>query len=632
MSGRRLSQPDTDADRTLAEALASPTPASFTMIAGAGAGKTTSLVKALARTLDAHGPSLLARGQQIACITYTVVAAEEIHADVEKNELVHVSTIHSFLWMIIKPFERDIHKWVIEKLKADIAELIAKREEFTPRTRPETRAKNEEDARRREQQLKAAKTITSWSYSTGADYARGVIGHEDVLKMTTQTVLAKPLLAKIVASRFPFIFVDESQDTMREVVDCLKHIQSVANGALCVGFFGDPMQAIFMRGVRHIDVDASWLKLTKQENYRSSARVLALVNNIRAADDEVQQILGNPAVQVEGHADLFVLPADEDRTAHLDVVRAWLDKRDGDRTWTDDDPLTGAKLLVMMHEMAADRLGFGELHTAFRTKGVPSEMRDAFEDGSAWPLTPILKLVMPAVDAFNGGRSLVPLLRTFSPALSDAAIGTGDPRPALQRAATVVASLAELVRDGGPGSIGQVLTAAGSSGLAELDPRLSSYLNVDASSAAAVLSESETVLLDAVTQCDVRQLPSYIRYVERQSPYSTHHGTKGTEYPRVLVVIDDEASKKFPGYSYGKLLGLAPLSDTDRKNQEQGVETVIERTRRLLYVCCSRAIESVAVVVFANNVEVAVEALAGTNIFATGPRTLVDLLTEAGVP
>ncbi len=595
------------------------------MVAGAGAGKTTSLVKALARTLDFHGPSLLAQGQQIACVTYTVVAANEIHADVDNNELVHVSTIHSFLWMIVKPFERDIHKWVLEKLRADIASLLAKREEFTSRTRAETRAKNEDDTRRRGQQLEATASIASWSYSTGADYARGVVGHEDVLKMATQLVMTKPLLAKIVASRFPFIFVDESQDTMREVVDCLKHIRSAADGAVCIGFFGDPMQAIFMRGIRHIDVEPEWLQLTKRENYRSSSQVLELVNNIRAADDGVQQVAGNPDTQSEGHADLFVLPADEHRTAHLDAVRRWLDRRDGERTWTDDDPDTGAKLLVMMHEMAADRLGFGELHAAFRTRATSAEMRDAFEEGTAWPLAPITKLVIPAVNAYNEGRSLVPLLRALSPVLSDASVGSGDPRPAMQQVAAVVARLTELVGEGGSGSIGQVVTLAGTSRLVELDSRLASYLKIDTSSTAAVLSDAETALLEQVMQCDVRQIPHYLRYIDRQSPYSTHHGTKGSEYPRVLVVIDDEASKRFPGYSYGKLLGLAALSETDRKNQAEGAESVVDRTRRLLYVCCSRAIESVAVVVFAPDVDGTATVLTNSGLFTATIHTLKDL-------
>ena len=75
------------------------------MIAGAGSGKTTSLVKALAHLSRARAPALRRRGQKIACITYTEVAVGEIWSDVGNDALFHVSTIHSFLWTVVHPFQ-----------------------------------------------------------------------------------------------------------------------------------------------------------------------------------------------------------------------------------------------------------------------------------------------------------------------------------------------------------------------------------------------------------------------------------------------------------------------------------------------------------------------------------------------
>jgi DNA helicase-2/ATP-dependent DNA helicase PcrA len=51
---------------------------SFVMTAGAGSGKTTSLVKALAHLAATKGPQFRQRGQRVACITYTEVAVGEI--------------------------------------------------------------------------------------------------------------------------------------------------------------------------------------------------------------------------------------------------------------------------------------------------------------------------------------------------------------------------------------------------------------------------------------------------------------------------------------------------------------------------------------------------------------------------
>jgi DNA helicase-2/ATP-dependent DNA helicase PcrA len=114
--------------------------------------------------------------------------------------------------------------------------------------------------------------------------------------------------------------------------------------------------------------------------------------------------------------------------------------------------------------------------------------------------------------------------------------------------------------------------------------------------------------LDAFAACDVSELPAYFQYIRQQSPYSTQHGTKGAEFRKVIVVLDDEEGN-YSLYSYEKLFRTKPLSDTDRKNLAAGSDWVLERTRRLLYVCVSRAVESLAVVLFASDVAAAETAL-----------------------
>ena len=62
-----------------------------------------------------------------------------------------------------------------------------------------------------------------------------------------------------------------------------------------------------------------------------------------------------------------------------------------------------------------------------------------------------------------------------------------------------------------------------------------------------------------------------------------------------MVVIDDEEARGFL-FSYEKLFGIKAKSDTDRRNEQSGNETSIDRTRRLFYVTCSRAQNSLAIV------------------------------------
>ena len=78
---------------------------SFRLEAGAGAGKTYSLVKALKFVIDEEGATLKRRNHRVACITYTNVASDQITSQVDRHPLVHSSTIHSFCWSLISCFQ-----------------------------------------------------------------------------------------------------------------------------------------------------------------------------------------------------------------------------------------------------------------------------------------------------------------------------------------------------------------------------------------------------------------------------------------------------------------------------------------------------------------------------------------------
>ena len=75
---RRTKSPDTDADKEIHACIKSVPPTPFVVTAGAGSGKTTSLIKAIDRVIAEHGATMLVRKQKVACITYTEVAANEI--------------------------------------------------------------------------------------------------------------------------------------------------------------------------------------------------------------------------------------------------------------------------------------------------------------------------------------------------------------------------------------------------------------------------------------------------------------------------------------------------------------------------------------------------------------------------
>jgi DNA helicase II / ATP-dependent DNA helicase PcrA len=173
--------------------------------------------------------------------------------------------------------------------------------------------------------------------------------------------------------------------------------------------------------------------------------------------------------------------------------------------------------------------------------------------------------------------------------------------------------LREVVSAAGPGSIGSALRLAFTSGLIDPDPRLVAYLDPQGDGTGADLSEDVANVVDAFMQCDVAEFPGYFKYVEDQSPYSTQHGTKGAEFPKVLVVLDDNEGA-WNMYSYEKLLGLRALSATDKDHRANGRDSVVERSRRLLYVCVSRATDALAVVLFTTDVDAAIQALKNSGL------------------
>lgn len=99
---------------------------SFFMFAGAGSGKTRSLINALEFLSAEKSEYLAEHGKKIAVITYTNAACDEISRRLQYKTIFHVSTIHSFLWDLIKNFQVDIRRWVEESIQEEILEIKSK--------------------------------------------------------------------------------------------------------------------------------------------------------------------------------------------------------------------------------------------------------------------------------------------------------------------------------------------------------------------------------------------------------------------------------------------------------------------------------------------------------------------------
>jgi DNA helicase-2/ATP-dependent DNA helicase PcrA len=622
MTGRSR-QKDTEADISLQHCLNAKPPQSFLMVAGAGSGKTTSLIKGLTEAVSKHGSRLSLKRQKIACITYTEVAAEEIWGDVGKNPLVHVSTIHSFLWLLIRGFQSDIREWVDGRIDEKIAELKDEAAKFSSRVRQRTRDKNQRDTQRYAQQKLRIASIRSFTYGTGSDYGSGILGHDDIIKMVPKIISERPLMRRLLAQQYPFVFVDESQDTAENVVAALKLVAQEMAHDFCLGFFGDPMQHIYQTGIGKIKPEPGWADITKPENFRCPLSIMAVANAIRHDGDGLVQIRGKMVevdgaqVPVQGSARLFILSTDVDRDDRIRKVRKWVAEKNDDPQWANEGDIDAIKVLIIVHRMAAKRLGFEELYAALNDKA-PEKFKSGFLDGSSWPLRPFTRFVMPLVvaDARGDEFEVIQILRKQSPLMKRDNLAGVDVAKRLGEIRNLTKKLQAMMQPGSGETCGAVLRLIHDAKVVKLDPRVLAYLdlpepepepeeNTNEAKAAEEQEEEELTkeisAMDAFLACPASQFKGYYRYVNDVSPFSTHQGIKGAEFERVLVVLDDEEGTHFQ-FSYEKYLGMKPLSDRESENAAEGKETTIERTRRLFYVCCTRAMRDLVVVFFTSDV------------------------------
>jgi len=633
----RTGQPDTDADRELRQCLDEQPLTSFVMVAGAGSGKTTSLVKALDHLARTRGGDLRRRGQQIACITYTDVAVGEMWGDVGNASLFHVSTIHSFLWTVVRPFQHDLRQWVAGRIEEKIG--AAQEKLANPRTRAGTREALGCDIGRYQRQRDDLAGVTHFIYGTGSDYAKGILGHDDILKIGPALITERPLLRTLIASRFPFIFIDESQDTSPTFVDALRQIAYTAGDGFCLGFFGDPMQKIYLTGAGPIALGESWNEITKPENFRCPTSVLRVINRIRAEDDGLQQVRGRTVERdgvhepVMGTARLFVMPADGHRTARLAEIRRWLSEKNDDPLWESNDDNADVRVLVLVHRMAARRLGFPNVYAALNDHGQNS-LKDGLLDGTAWVLRPFLAYLLPLVIAERAGANfdVIAALRAQCPLLSKDRLPGQNVPHLLGRLKEDVGRLVQMFGAGSVSTIREVLTLVRDQEIADLDIRFVRYLagvpDEDNDGDNGPEGEAVNAFLDSLAT----ELWGYREYLEDQSPFATQQGIKGAEFQRVLVILDDEESD-YNLFSYGKYFKITPLSATDEKHIKEGSDSVLERTRRLFYVCCSRAVQDLAVVLFVpDNVIADATAAAQTIFAATDVHGLAELMGDQRGP
>ena len=158
---------DDHVDEKLEEYFDLDSPKSFFLFAGAGSGKTRSLVKLLNVVRSRFGERLQRNHGRVGVITYTNAARDEIRHRLKYDPLVEVSTIHSFCWELIKTHTNDIKEIIEQKLVKEIEKLVSEEE----KGRPGTKASIERQTKIKSKsiRLKGLKSIRKFSYSPSGE-------------------------------------------------------------------------------------------------------------------------------------------------------------------------------------------------------------------------------------------------------------------------------------------------------------------------------------------------------------------------------------------------------------------------------------------------------------------------------
>jgi len=567
------------------------------MIAGAGAGKTSSLVEALGRVRDHEGATLRRHGQRIACITFTKRAVEVIKARLGFDELYLVSTLHGFLWGQISTFHADIRQVLQESHIPALIEKAKKNDNGG-------KSKNAQQARAKVEwlrgQLAAIGSIQYFRYAdtSFSDYEKGQIGHDDVIEIATYLFAKNATFRRITGLRFPYIFVDEAQDTSEGIIAGLNLVCAGA-GLPVIGYFGDPWQQIYDRSAGDFAPPVGGAIIKKAENFRCSKSVIRLLNAYRG---DVQQYAAGENSACEGTVEFLLVKAEEPaeprkRYSEEQIGRALarMDAAVEDWGWAGRSDVMR---LFLARQMIARRLGFSDLNRLFTGDYASSHAKDAFEEGEHFLLKPLLSTIYPLITAQNQGddRKIINLLRSDSPAFAIDGLNAGKSlKLMIDRSKALVGQLHALWSTE---TIGVILRFCIDKKIILPSERLREQL--DRAPRAEPFDEDlhsldkGDWLADSLFQMTPGQVSRYADYLDNNTAYSTQHGVKGEEYEKVMVVYDDiEAA--WNNYSFTKT--LTPLTAGEPTDRQRSI------SQKLAYVSFSRAKEDLRVLLFTANPE-----------------------------
>ncbi|WP_054851081.1 ATP-dependent helicase [Olleya sp. ITB9] len=581
----------------------------FLLSGGAGSGKTYTLVQVIKKCIEDFPTS------KVACMTYTNAAVKEIEERVNHKNL-NVTTIHDFLWDNIKHFQKELKQSLIVLANDD---LITRINISSVNPVPNDFFDDLEKGIQYKEYLRLQE---------------GIISHDELLILANHLFKTYPKLNDILKDRFKFIFVDEYQDTSKLVIEIFLEHFELSDKKNIVGFFGDAMQCIYDNTVGNLDEykgenDNKVREVQKQQNRRNPKLVIDLANRLRTdglvqtESDDVKA----PNMNEEGalkDGSIQFLYSDNN---NIQAVKEYLD-------WDFSDS-KNTKELNLTHNLIADKAGIRNLMNIYNSDGllkyknrVRKYIKDngIDEDFSAMtfgevsdflvdvnPTNSMQRFIDDNPELYNVARNqnwdvfskiyvdkdqllddkkqseddenkkgskrdalirhlfkIETNIFLYSNKRYNEFLRATDYRFSIRRIEdkrVLKASIESLINVGQK-TIEEVINEANENGVCLIDDKLERF-KID-----------KEYLFNRVKNVKYKEFQKLFIYLEGFTPFSTQHKTKGAEFDNVLVILDNGG---WNNYNFKNLFLVA------------GSESVLERTQKLFYVCCTRSKEKLAI-------------------------------------
>lgn len=562
----------------------------FFLFAGAGSGKTSMLTTLLEHILEEQEAELSKQGKKIAVITFTNAAVEVINSRIHNNPIVQVSTIHSFLWALIATYQRDIKRALLQLTQEKLNEL-------NERTKKWTKSRRLQKEKLLEKQSEIEQAVRFTYSPDGAGIGTGALQHDDVIAVGSHLLSSASILQQIMKQQYPIVLIDESQDTDKRLIKALEKTLQETDSHFTLGLIGDIKQRIYATGDEDIGTFTNRIQCETAHlpvNFRCPKRIVKLANLIAKEIDEAgaQEPKDGAA---EGTIRCFIAPhsSPEQQYQSEQNLCKQMTSCTSDAEWGTQ---ASVRTLVLEHRMAAVRTGCADLYDALCRS---PQYKQNLTSGTIAEVNFFTQQVCPLLS--NPALSDIAIhrhLQLYSPRFHEKnpAWDWDTTREALKKACD------ELKSRGIKGSIYEVLHIIREYNLlqlpAHLDTAMQLYGSQDVDEADA--GDEADIAIHAWKEAlalPFSQVQALNNYINHETQFSTHQGVKGEEFERVLVVIDDSSAKGFL-FSYDKAFGIKAKSEADIRNEQAGKDTSISRTLRLLYVTCTRATKSLALICY----------------------------------